>query len=191
MAESTSPIDHIAEAARVREAEHVAVIAAVRALAAQLFDAVEAICKELEARGAPGVGLTERAAADADAPLRFRWGKAHLAFVPHAQSALPPKSYNVKLRGRVGRIALFHTPGPNETDGLVLRDYLVDAGGSWYYRGLGSAQHSGPIDAATAHAHAIGLFFDLNAHLLEVWQDAAEVRSFDAADAGRDLGFHA
>lgn len=191
MSADHNPIDFIVQAARSRQAEHAGVLEAAAKLAGHLFDAVEAVCRELEERGAPGVGVVSRDRGGPLGALRFRWGHAHLAFVPHDEIALPPKSYNVRLKGRVGRVPLFHTDGPDETTGLVLRDYLVDAHGAWYYRGLGSAQHGEPITAETARAHAISLFFDLNANLLEVWQDAAQVRSFDEANAGRDIGFHA
>lgn len=185
------PIDALAEAARARHAEHRAALAALQQFVAALYGAVEALAQELLLREAPGVAPARRIARGGLPLLRFQWLGAHLALVPHDETALPPEGYGARLRGRAGRLLLFRTMGPDDTAGQVLRDYLVDADGAWHCRGVGHAGDHEGLSAAAARAHAVQLFADLHAGLQEQWLDAAQMRAFDDPDQDRALGFHA
>jgi hypothetical protein len=188
---TNDPIAAIVDAARARHAEQAAVLVAVRQFTARLYQAVEGLSRELVRRETPGVDLPRRLSVGATERLRFRWLDLNLAFVPHDEVALPPESYKVELRGRVGRVLLFQTQLPEDTGGRVLRDYLIDAAGTWHVRGVARAELSGPLSEEAARAHAIALFADLHSHLQEMWREVGEPMTFDDPNGGRAIGFHA
>lgn len=185
------PIAALAAAAKARHDEQRAVLAAVERFTALLYQAVETISAELVLRQAPGVAAARRVPAGQLSWLRFQWLGVHLAFVPHDDVALPPEHHTLDLRGRVGRVLLFHTERGEDLGGRVLRDYLIDAGGTWHFRGVARAEQHGPLDEATARAHVLQLLADLHANLRETWREQTEQAAFDNPNEGRSIGFHA